>query len=181
MELILKRLALNDLLLSERRHLEEISSLTADSLNDNPFSFHNYRDNQETHIAQTQRILANIQRQNLEDESHILDDEQNEIKGTKRKHNFVYSREPKRTKACSNTENEKDSVYIHDIETDNPAITKTNVLEFNESTEELPSHLGSPVITSTHKAKESPSVKTKLAVFQFSENNSDEDDTIFDL
>ena len=76
MELVLKRLGLGDLLASEMKNLDDIAALPIKNLSD-PFAFCKDSDNRDV-IAQTQRILANIQRQNQE-KSRLLDEEEVEI------------------------------------------------------------------------------------------------------
>lgn len=165
MELVLKRLGLGDLLASEMKNLDDIAALPIKNLSD-PFAFCKDSDNRDV-IAQTQRILANIQRQNQE-KSRLLDEEEVEI-GVKRKQaNAGRTRATKKVKLCtekiessSSSEEECDKTGVDrvssflvskpDIETKRTASQEAwNHKKRNESiSEELPSVLGSPITSST--------------------------------
>ena len=110
-ELVLKRLGLEDLLNSEMKCMEEIASLWNQNCETDPFEFRKDSVSSETHIAQTQAILASIHRQNQE-KSRFFENEGNDEGGVKRKQsNGRRSQPPKkirfshaRTSSSSDTE-----------------------------------------------------------------------------
>lgn len=189
-ELVLRRLDLEDILAAEREHLDELASLPK-NCDINPFAFHKF-DNRGTHIAQTQRILANIQRQNIE-RSQSFEIRTNDC-GTKRKQSHTgraksskrvrlgqeesYSRS---SSSETNSYESTDDCRDHNL----TEFSTDKVNEKNESSEELPSILGSPVVCSTQinqtEKGSKRTVNPKLSIFRFSREEDSEDDTIFDL
>ncbi len=200
---MLPRLGLDDLLVSEKKNLDESATLPIENPDSDPFAFRKGSENRDMHIAQTQRILANIQRQNQE-KSRLFEDEESGI-GVKRKQtNAGRGRSSKKVKLCTETNNSSASseeecyetgfvgrdrslpASNNDIETiritASPEATNVDRKDDSLFNEELPSVLGSPVTSSTQMGKGPPSVNTKLSIFQFSRgDDSEEDDTIFDL
>lgn len=207
-DLVLKRLGLEDLLNSEMKRMEEIAALQIENCDADPFEFRKDLVCSETHIAQTQAILANIHIQNQE-KSDLFVDEENEC-GVKRKQfNDGQSQPSKKIrfskeKICSSsrsTEKTFDCTAASTTEYDNGSLLKavkvnekdtemlTNVCPEmstsfpdpkNDSCEEIPSIIGSPIISSTFKENTNSSANTKKSIFKYSQGDSD-DDTLFDL
>ena len=190
--------------------MEEIAALQIENSDTDPFEFCKDSVCSETHIAQTQAILANIHRQNQE-KSNLFVNEENES-GVKRKQSNDGGLQPskkfrfsKRKMCSSSSSNETtfDCTTTSTPEYDNGSLLKvvqvkgkdaevfTNVcLEMStsfpdpkhDSCEEIPSIIGSPIISSTFKENINSSVNTKLSIFKYSQGDgSDDDDTIFDL
>ncbi len=203
-------MGLEDLLNSERKCIEEFAALQIENCDADPFEFRKDSVSSETHIAQTQAILANIHRQNQE-KSDLFVNEENEC-GVKRKQSddgqsqpskkFRFSKEKissssrskRKTFECAaastaeyddgsllkaNNVNEKDTeVFINVC----PEMSTSFPDQKNESCEEIPSILGSPIISSTLRENKNSSANTKLSIFKYSQGDgSDDDDTIFDL
>lgn len=204
---MLKRLDLEEILISEQDFLKQIAGIAVENSDTDPFAFRNNLGGRDTHVAQTQRILANIQqRKNLVNTKLFENEESNPgTSGSKRKQNKPHGRKRAkkvriaREKSTSDSD-EPDS--IHESDDEHSVVDQTanyspkTVLEcsnlshsvlstkqlplskINDSNEELPSILGSPVISST--LKPAPSAE-KLSIFRFSHADDSDDDTIFDL
>ncbi|KAK4021120.1 hypothetical protein OUZ56_003049 [Daphnia magna] len=205
-ELVLKRLGLEDLLNSEKKCLNESVALPTDNYTSHPFPFDKNSASNGTHIAQTQAILANIQKQN-HNKTCFSEDEQNES-GVKRKPPNDKQSRSKRIKfsaedipsssaseegcfesykACNTEEDSSHhsrttktmknriEVNTHDAS----EMLNYNINQRNESWEEIPPIIGSPVISST--IKEDSTAKSKLSIFKYQRDESEEDETIFDL
>lgn len=205
-ELVLKRLGLEDLLNSEKKCLNESAALPTDNYTSHPFPFEKNSASNGTHIAQTQAILANIQKQN-HNKTCFSEDEQNES-GVKRKPPNDKQSRSKRIKfsaedipsSSASEEGCFESYKACNTEEDSSHHSRTtqtmknrievnthdafemlnyNINQRNESWEEIPSIIGSPVISST--IKEDSTAKSKLSIFKYQRDESEEDETIFDL
>lgn len=192
MELVLKRLDLEDILVSEQEFLGGIADLPTENCDTDPFAFQN-RLGDQTHVAQTQRILANIQQRKNMETTRLLENEEDNpgSSGSKRKrknpHNSKATKKVRLSKENSHNnsdegssgENENNNCDDHMKELHSEfQASMENSPPKNETIEELPSILGSPVITSTLKPKPS---SEKLSIFQFAQDEESDDDTIFDL
>lgn len=206
-ELVLKRLGLEDLLTSEKKCLSEIAAVPIDNCSSDVFPFCKNVASNDTHIAQTQAILANLQRQN-HDKCRFSEDEQSEeekeVIGVKRKPRD--DRQPlisKRIRYCTDvippstttcnkedknpysktTETRKNSIALnmhYSSERSNySVIIENNSDQKNEPGDEIPSMVGSPLVSST--LKEDSAAKSKLSIFKYQRDESEEDDNIFDL
>jgi DNA helicase MCM9 len=204
-DLVLKRLGLEELLNSEMKRMEEIAALQIENCDADPFEFRKDLVCSETHIAQTQAILANIHRQNQE-KSDLFVNEENEC-GVKRKRFDDGQSQPSKKirfskeKICSSSRSKEktfDCTAASTTEYDNGSLLKavnvnekdtemlTNVCPEmstsfpdpkNDSCEEIPSIIGSPIISSTFKENTNSSANTKSSIFKY----GSDDDTIFDL
>jgi DNA helicase MCM9 len=204
-DLVLKRLGLEELLNSEMKRMEEIAALQIENCDADPFEFRKDLVCSETHIAQTQAILANIHIQNQE-KSDLFVNEENEC-GVKRKQFDDGQSQPSKKirfskeKICSSSRSKEktfDCTAASTTEYDNGSLLKavnvnekdtemlTNVCPEmstsfpdpkNDSCEEIPSILGSPIISSTFKENTNSSANTKSSIFKY----GSDDDTIFDL
>ncbi|XP_046447049.1 DNA helicase MCM9-like [Daphnia pulex] len=204
-DLVLKRLGLEELLNSEMKRMEEIAALQIENCDADPFEFRKDLVCSETHIAQTQAILANIHRQNQE-KSDLFVNEENEC-GVKRKQFDDGQSQPSKKirfskeKICSSSRSKEktfDCTAASTTEYDNGSLLKavnvnekdtemlTNVFSEmstsfpdpkNDSCEEIPSIIGSPIISSTFKENTNSSANTKSSIFKY----GSDDDTIFDL
>lgn len=204
-DLVLKRLGLEELLNSEMKRMEEIAALQIENCDADPFEFRKDLVCSETHIAQTQAILANIHRQNQE-KSDLFVNEENEC-GVKRKQFDDGQSQPSKKirfskeKICSSSRSKEktfDCTAASTTEYDNGSLLKavnvnekdtemlTNVCPEmstsfpdpkNDSCEEIPSIIGSPIISSTFKENTNSSANTKSSIFKY----GSDDDTIFDL
>jgi DNA helicase MCM9 len=204
-DLVLKRLGLEELLNSEMKRMEEIAALQIENCDADPFEFRKDLVCSETHIAQTQAILANIHIQNQE-KSDLFVNEENEC-GVKRKQFDDGQSQPSKKirfskeKICSSSRSKEktfDCTAASTTEYDNGSLLKavnvnekdtemlTNVCPEmstsfpdpkNDSCEEIPSIIGSPIISSTFKENTNSSANTKSSIFKY----GSDDDTIFDL
>jgi DNA helicase MCM9 len=208
-DLVLKRLGLEELLNSEMKRMEEIAALQIENCDADPFEFRKDLVCSETHIAQTQAILANIHIQNQE-KSDLFVNEENEC-GVKRKQFDDGQSQPSKKirfskeKICSSSRSKEktfDCTAASTTEYDNGSLLKavnvnekdtemlTNVCPEmstsfpdpkNDSCEEIPSIIGSPIISSTFKENTNSSTRTKLSIFKYSHGDGSDDDTIVDL
>lgn len=172
-ELVLNKLKLEHLLAEEIERVRDEATRQVPNLQIGTFATHHKeRGNREAHIAQTQRMLVNIQRQNQEEEFvHERD-----VK--KRKNSSDKTRVAKRLKTNNPYDGSSEDSSESDVNEDEKDVDRSNML--NKSSREdktEPSLLESPEFTSTHRDTSA----RKLSIFKYSEENSDEDDSIFEF
>ena len=199
-ELVLKRLGLEDLLNNEKKYMEEIAAIRDENCDIDPFEFRKDSASKETHIAQTQAILANIHRQNQE-QSCFRQNEEKEGGVKRKKSNDEQSKPPKQFRfsmsricleedavgstSANRSEHESNKNWkVHGNDTvlanDSSSKMSTSIPDpKNESSEEVPSILGSPIISSTLKESVNSSDRTTKSIFKYSQGDFDAD--IFDL
>lgn len=131
------------------------------------------RGNREAHIAQTQRMLVNIQRQNQEEEFV------NEREVKKRKNSSDKARAAKRFKT-NQYDDPSEDLSESDVNEDEKEGVDSSDMSFTKASREdgtEPSVLESPEFTSTHRDTSAPT----HSIFKYSGENSDVDDSIFDI
>lgn len=148
-ELVLNRLGLKDILSAEMERLEESAAKPVVRWqNESLAQDHN---NQRDHIAQTQKILANIRRHNQQED----DPEEDRLRSNPEKKRKIADHLFKSSKKAK--------------EAASPASPVETVLDETE----LPSELESPPISSTR-------IDSEKSIFMFSQGD-DDDDSVFDL
>ena len=167
-ELVLNRLGLKDILLAEMERLEVTAARPAVRWQNESLVQVKDQINQRDHIAQTQKILANIRRFNQEQDDAEKDQDQprsNPEKKRKTDDGFFQSpKKPKRDRSASHLEKISDRKLF-------PPIDTVQTPSSYES--ETQSVFESPPISSTR-------IEPEKSIFMFSQGE-DDDDFVFDV